>query len=294
MKILGTGLSGLVGSYVTQTLGDLYEFENLSLETGVDITNEVVVREIFKTSTSNWVLHFAAKTDVDGAEKEKELGENSATWIVNVKATGILVKACQDFGKKMLYISTDFVFPGGDQIFKEEDSPNPIGWYAQTKYEGEKLVQGLGKQGLITRIAYPYGAVNSPRPDFVLKIAHLLNSNQTVASPIDQIFTPTYLGDIAAGIKILMENNESGIYHLVGSKSLSSFDAAHKIAKVFNLPESLITKTTVADFYKERSPRAFHLMISSDRIKKLGVSALDFESGLQVFYKLLQKHKIIY
>jgi len=184
MKLLGTGLSGMVGTRVTHALKDNYQFENLSLETGVDITNKEMVFDYVQKSDSPWVLHFAAKTDVDGAEKERDLGEQSPTWIVNVEATEILVQACKTFGKKLLYISTDFVFPGGEKVYAEEDTPEPIGWYAQTKYQGEKRVYALGDQGLVVRISFPYGAKDSPRPDFVQKIISLLSSNQQVVSPV--------------------------------------------------------------------------------------------------------------
>jgi dTDP-4-dehydrorhamnose reductase len=288
MKLLGTGLSGMVGTHITRILNDTYEFENLSLETGIDITNKEMVFDYVQKSDSPWVLHFAAKTDVDGAEKERDLGEQSPTWIVNVKATKILVDACKTFGKKLLYISTDFVFPGGERVFTEEDTPQPIGWYAQTKFQGEKCVYVLGDQGLVVRISFPYGAVDSPRPDFVQKIISRLASNREVVSPVDQIFTPTYLDDIAQGIHLLLQANASGVYHLVGSQSLSSFNAAVAIAQVFGFSQSLITKTTVSEFYKDRSPRAFHLTISNDKIKKLGISPIDFVTGLRLLRDLKQ------
>jgi len=96
MNIIGTGLSGLVGSRVVELLGSRHTFEDLSLDTGVDITNPSTVEERIKKSDAQWVFHFAAKTDVDGAEKERSLGENSPTWIVNVTATENIVSICRD------------------------------------------------------------------------------------------------------------------------------------------------------------------------------------------------------
>src|ERR1700690_3500399 len=101
--LLGTGLSGMVGSYVTEKLKNEYDFENLSLETGVDITKPDVVTTYLSHSEAPWVLHFAAMTDVDRAEQEKELGEKSLTWIVNVGATQTIVESCRKYHKKLLY-----------------------------------------------------------------------------------------------------------------------------------------------------------------------------------------------
>ena len=67
MNILGTGLSGLVGSRLMELLKDSMTFQNLSLETGVDITNKNNVDSYFSTSYADWVFHLAAYTDVQGA-----------------------------------------------------------------------------------------------------------------------------------------------------------------------------------------------------------------------------------
>ncbi len=280
MKLLGTGLSGMVGSYLVDKLSTIHEFENLSLETGVDITNAETVDRYLSGSDAPWVLHFAAKTDVDGAEKEKGLGEKSSTWLVNVGATKTLVDACIKYNKKLLYISTDFVFPGGDRLFTEEDTPQPIGWYAETKYRGEKEVERLGNNGLIVRISFPYGSVGGPRPDFAGRLIQLFKDGKEITSPTDQIFVPTHLETITDGIRLLLDQNASGIYHLVGPEGISSYDSAKLIAEVFGFDLSLLKPTTAAEFYQGRAPRAFHLTISSAKIARLGITPINFKSGI--------------
>ena len=42
MKIIGTGLSGLIGSRMTKLLGEEYEFEAMSRKTGVDIAEKII------------------------------------------------------------------------------------------------------------------------------------------------------------------------------------------------------------------------------------------------------------
>jgi dTDP-4-dehydrorhamnose reductase len=285
MKLLGTGLSGMVGTFIVEKLKNTHEFENLSLETGVDITKPEIVDSYFSKSDASWVLHFAAKTDVDGAEKEKNLGVKSPTWIVNVGATESIVASCKKYNKKMLYISTDFVFHGGEKVYTEDDQPDPIGWYATTKYEGEKRVATLGDQGLIVRISFPYGASIGPKQDFVTKIIDRLKNKQPVQAPIDQVFVPTYLGDIADGIGILLQKNTFGIYHVVGSSCLSSFDAAIVIARVYGYNEALVQKTTAAEFYQGRALRAFQLRIGNAKIQKLGLKPYTFIEGVEKIQK---------
>src|SRR3989344_9155773 len=158
MKILGTGLTGLVGSRIVELLSDSYEFENISRNTGVDITDKEKIIEKIKSSDAAIVLHLAAKTDVDGCEKDKALGEIGDAWKINVEGTRNVADACRESRKKLIYVSTDFVFDGTREAYAEDDTPNPINWYGKTKYEGEKIVQNLLTPWLIVRIAYPYRA----------------------------------------------------------------------------------------------------------------------------------------
>lgn len=288
MKILGTGLSGMVGSYVKEKLKGSFTFESLGPDIGVDITNAKVVTSFISQSSAPWILHFAAITDVDGAEIDRPLGVKGKTWQVNVEGTDALVVACKTYGKKLFYISTDFVFPGGDKLYTEEDRPSPIGWYAETKYEGEKRVQVLGSQAVIARLSYPYGKTLGPKKDFVGRIRDRFEQHLSIASPVDQLFIPTYFDDIAEGICLLIESQASGIYHLVGSEVVSAYKAAERIAATFGYDTSLLTKTTAAEFYKGRAPRAFQLKLSNAKIAKLGVKPVGFEAGLQKLKEALR------
>lgn len=280
MKILGTGLSGLVGSRIIELLSDHHSFENLSLDTGIDITKKDLVDTYIDRSDAPWVFHFAAITDVDGAEKEKELKEKSEAWVVNVLATEYIVEACKRTQKNLLYISTDFVFDGTREQYSEDDNPNPQSWYAITKYEGEKRVMALGSSALIIRIAFPYRVQFVGKKDFVSSIRNTLESGQKLLSPTDQLFTPTFIDDIAWAIDRLIQNNASGIFHVVGSQALSPFDAGQKIAKAFGLNVNLVKPTTFSQYYQGRAPRPFRAALKNDKITKFGVGMSTFDEGL--------------
>lgn len=283
MKILGTGLDGLVGSRIVELLKDKYEFENLSLATGVDITNKNSVSGRIKSSDAQIVLHLAAKTDVDGCEKDKPLGKEGPAWKINVEGTRNVVDACLNSNKKLIYISTAFVFDGKNPPvsgYSEDDVPNPLGWYAQTKYEGEKIVQDSKISWIIARIDSPYRA-EFEKLDFARAIFKRLQEGLPVAAVADHIFTPTFIDDIALAIDALIVNNSQGIFHVVGSQSLSPFDASILIAKEFGLNSAKITKTTRAEFFKNRAPRSFQLALKNDKITKLDVRMRTFEDGLR-------------
>lgn len=280
MNILGTGLSGLVGSRVTQLLSPEYAFEDLSLETGVDITDKDAVSAKITSSDAPWVFHFAAYTDVQGAEKERGKGNDSIAWKVNVEATGHIAEVCKATGKHMLYLSTDYVFDGVKKEYDETDTPNPQGWYTHTKYEGEKFVTALGPLGLVIRISNPYRANPVGKRDWVHKMMDRLAAGQPISAPGDQLFVPTFIDDLASTIRALVSHNRSGIVHAGGGSALSPFEAAQKIAAVFGYDAGLVTQTTFAAFSEGRAPYPQYAVLKNTTLASLGISMRSFDDGL--------------
>lgn len=290
MKILGTGLDGLVGSRIVELLSDKYEFENLSLSTGVDISDRNTVLEKIKDSDAQIVLHLAAKTNVDDCELDKPLGENGDAWKINVFGTQNAVDGCSQSNKKLIYVSTDFVFDGSKEVYDELDTTNPINWYARTKYEGEKIVQSYSNSWIIARLAYPYRA-NFLRNDFVRAILKGLQDHKKVEAVTDHIFTPTFIDDIAFAIDKLIKKEALGVFHVVGGQFLNPYDAAKAIAKMFGFNQEGIRKTTRSEFFENRAPRPFHLGLKNDKIGNLGVKMRSFEEGLRAVKEQRENHK---
>src|SRR5581483_4501157 len=158
MKILATGLNGLLGSRIQELLQNKYTFENISLQTGVDIVNYDQIFSIFKSTDAQLVLHLAAKTNVDACEEDKKEGTLGQAWKVNVEGTRNIAKACSYFNKRLIHISTAFVFDGTKEYYLEDDKRNAVNWYGQTKLEAEKIVEELKIPWIIIRPDFPYRA----------------------------------------------------------------------------------------------------------------------------------------
>ena len=275
MKILGTGLSGLVGSRVVELLTPDFSFENLSLETGVDITDKGSVDGYFSKSDAPWVFHMAAYTDVQGAEKDKD-----AAWNVNVLATEHIAQNCRKLGKKLLYIDTDYAFDGKKKTYTEKDTPHPLGWYAKTKTEGAKRVLGLGDKGLVIRISNPYRAHPVGKKDWVHKMLERLQEGQSISGTTDQLFAPTFIDDIAVSLRALVKAQAHGIYHVVSAPALSPYHAALTVAEVFSFDKKLVTQTTFAEMFFNRAPVPQYAALKNDKIQSLGVEMHAFSEGV--------------
>lgn len=283
MNILGTGLSGLVGSRVTELLNQKYTFTNFSLETGVDITNrDDMLSRITREKDAPWVLHLAAYTNVQQAEIDRD-----AAWSVNVEATQNIIDACKESDKHMLYVDTDYAFDGKKKDgYTETDAPHPLGWYAKSKTEGARRVLAYNK-GLVIRISNPYRAnpVGLParrqgKTDFVHKMLEKLQKSEELVAPTDQLFVPTFIDDIAQAIDKLVSIDATGIFHVVGSEALSPFDAARKVAKTYGLDESFVKPTTFIEYFKNRAPTPRYAVLTNEKVTSLGVTMHGFIGGL--------------
>lgn len=297
-KVIITGGNGLVGSRIVELLSPKYEFERASRETGINITKKDDVLNLFKESKASIIIHLAAKADVDGCESDKEkdqelLNSGNYDWEdsntaygVNVYGTKNVVEAAAQTGKKIIYISTDFVFDGKKtDPYVEEDSPNPLNWYAKTKYLGEEEVK-RSPDFIIARPAYPYRS-SFEKKDFVRSIMFRFQENQKINAVKDHIMTPTFIDDIAFSLDTLMQRGDSGIYHVVGSSFVSPIEAAKKIADVFGFDKNLISETTREEYFKNKAERPFHLALQNAKIANLGISMKTFDQGLLELKKTL-------
>lgn len=302
MHILGTGLSGMVGSRIVELLKNDVSFEDLSLETGVNILNADAVRDRIKDSSAPIVLHMAAKTDIEACEKETDKvtsldisSINSSDWkssssafAINVVGTKNIANACAQAGKKCIYISTDFVFPGtSHETYSEDSTPNPTSYYGLTKFWGEQVVQAVCPQSIIMRIAFPYGATSKTKLDFVERIKKRFVENQTVSAITGQIITPTYIEDIAKALVVLIQKNYSGIVHVVGSSSHSPNEIALAIAQTLGYDKRLVKPVTYREYYQDKTPRPQFLTMSNAKLQQLGYKPRTFIDGLSQVYSSL-------
>lgn len=261
-KLLLVGSSSMVGSRVAELLAPHFSLEfadkNITLSEAkvhaMDITNEQNVHEVIENSQAETVLQFAAFTDVDRAEEERG-NEDGLAWKINVLGTQYLVDACKKRRKKLVYISTDFVFKGDGGPYAEEASPmkNPDegSWYGWSKRKAEMLVEEtLGEKSLIVRLAYPFRARYDLRPDFVRKIIKRLEDNSLYPMFKDQFISPVFVDDVTTALRYLLEDDQNGTWHVVGSTILTPFTAAQSIATVFDCDVDTVKGGSLEEYLK--------------------------------------------
>lgn len=285
-KIIGTGLSGLVGSRIVELLKDKYEFVDFSLDSGVNILDIASLTSAFnKNKDAIAVLHLAAFTDTNAAWLQK--GDKSGIcYQLNVVGTQNILDLAQKYNQQLIYISTDFVFDGNKTTpYTETDTPSPIEWYGETKYLGEKVITNSGYSNFnISRITYPYRAKFDTKIDIIRKVLTKLKNGEEVKMFSDQICTYTYIDDIAIALGYFIENKTTGIYHLVGSSFHSPFQMCQEVAKVFGLNQDLISASSLDEFIKSQPegsrPWQKTLITSNQKATNLGLNFCTLEEGL--------------
>lgn len=281
--ILATGATGLVGSRFVEMFADKYNVINLDLTTEVDITQAETFKPFFDAHQDAKVLiHLAAFTDTNKAFAETG-DKTGVCYRVNVDGTANIANICRERGIHLLHVSTDFVFDGRQQIPYLEESPlSPIEWYGQTKAKAETVVEKSGASYTIARLSYPYRAHFDAKPDLIKKIRAGLSSGKLYPQFSDSLITPTLIDDIARSFDKIIELKPKGIFHTVGSDSLSPYELAKKVAISYGFDPALVKEGSLTEYLKTASrPFARNVaMFNAKATKILGLHFVTIDEGL--------------
>ncbi len=215
-KILITYANGMVGSYV--------DFGIKTDKRSLDITDLKEVLAVCRKYDPEAIIHLAAETDVDKCERDPEYA-----YFVNGIGTYNMAVAAKELGIKLVYISTAGVFDGTKESpYNEEDEPNPQNYYGHSKFLGELAVRGMLENYLILRVCWMIGGGPEKDKKFVAKIINQIKNKEVGEIRVvnDQIGSPTFGKDLLKGIKILLQKDKRGIFHMSNIGIVSRYDVA--------------------------------------------------------------------
>ena len=288
--ILTTGLTGLVGSHIAEMLSSEYEFFNMDLTVGVDITDKNKVAEFVKKHPAKVMLHLAAYTNVNGAFEQTN-DKEGICYKVNVEGTKNIAQVCKENNIYLIHVSTDFVFSGEkNEPYVETDARSPIEWYGQTKAWAEEEVEKILDHYVIARIGWPFRAKFEAKPDIVAKTKQSLIDGTLYPQFSDMIITPTYVDDIARAMKIIFKKQPQGIFHLNSSTSLSPFELAKKIATAFDLDSASVKEGSLEEYLKttDRPYQKTSKISNKKAQQELGINPMTVDEALEDIGKQLK------
>jgi dTDP-4-dehydrorhamnose reductase len=311
MRILITGSNGLLGQKLIHLLLHKREhfFGNLEIETiacsrgenrlndrhgyayvSLDLTDKEAVDRCLNLYLPDCIIHTAAMTNVDACELEPESCRRH-----NVDATKNLIQAAKKMdGEKstkthFIHLSTDFIFDGEKGPYSEQDEPNPISIYGQSKLDAERLVQASDLHWAIIRTIIVYGITQGmSRSNLVLWVSESIKNGKQINVVNDQFRSPTLAEDLAYGCLLVAAKNAEGVYHLSGPDTHSIFELAGIVCEEFHLSKEGLTPIQSALLNQPaRRPPKTGFIIEKAR-KDLGFNPMDFHSGVRFIQRQIK------
>jgi dTDP-4-dehydrorhamnose reductase len=280
MKIWILGVRGLLGS----SLQWLCEKQRIPFfATGKEeapVTCLETLKRYAEENKPTHIVNCAAFTDVDGAEKLVE-----EAYAVNALGAENLGRVARECGIKLVHISTDYVFSGCESTspFLETDRCQPIGVYAQSKWEGELRLLEEFSQACIVRTSWLFGLKGK---NFISGLLSRLRGVELIKAVDDQIGRATYCRDLSEVILALLCH--SGIFHFANEGELTRYQIALDMRQFasergIELACKEIVPVKGADF-PSPAVRPIYSVLSTKKIESLfGKKPRSWSAALQEF-----------
>ena len=215
-KILVLG-DGLLGSEMVKQSGWDYvsrKKDNINLDE---------ILSIVASNDKSIIVNCIANTDTYSDDKQSHMD-------VNYKFVVDLVQICNQFNKKYVHISTDYVYSNSNSFASENDVPvHNNSWYSYSKILADGYVENFSNNFLTCRVTH------KPNP-FPYEKAW-----------VNQIGNFDYVDEQVKRIIFLIYSNCNDIYNIGTDKSRTMWDMANKTKKVKQdtAPKGVPTNTTM-------------------------------------------------
>jgi len=292
-RILITGASGLLGLNAAVEAAkehDVFgQVNHNSVKPSIfsvvqfDLLVPGAIERMLEKTQPDWVIHCAAIANLDDCETNPDLARK-----MNIEVPRLLASFVSNGGARLLYVSTDSVFDGRLGEYTEQDQPNPLGIYAQTKLEAEGAVLGCNPGAIVARVNL-FGWSLSGKRSLAEFFFNKLSAGEKCIGFTDVIFCPLLANDLAQIFFKMLDAELSGLFHVVSSQHTSKYAFGRQIAQLFGFNEKLIEPVSFSDagLIAARSP---NLTLRSDKLTKaLKQKMPNFSSGLETFFLQYQQ-----
>ncbi|MFH1838348.1 MAG: dTDP-4-dehydrorhamnose reductase [Candidatus Kuenenbacteria bacterium] len=268
-KILIFGSKGNLGTQLVKTFNKDYKIFALDKE-DIDITEKKIVFKKVDEIKPDIIINATAYNAVDKCE-ENEM-EFKLAKKINGNAVGYLAEAAIKFGVILIHYSTDYVFDGKKKSgYKENNKQHPINKYGKTKLIGEQEIIKRSKQGLkyyLIRTSKLFGQKGKSE---ITKLSFFdlilnLSKEKKEFNMIDkeEISCFTYILDLAEMTKKLIENNANyGIYHIINSEPCSWYEASKFLFKLKNITDAKLNPINSSDYPRPAKRPKYSILLNT-------------------------------
>jgi dTDP-4-dehydrorhamnose reductase len=229
----------------------------------LDITDTSAVADAIEPSMI--VINCAAYTAVDAAETDID-----RATAVNTDGPRNLARACAASGARLVHVSTDYVFDGtATTPYEPDDAPAPQSVYGRTKLAGERAVLAELPTANVVRTAWVYTGTGT---DFVATMLRLERERDVITVVDDQIGSPTYSRDLAAGLLELAASPVTGsILHSTNAGTASWFDLARAVFAGVGADPERVRPCSSAEYVRP-APRPSFSVLSGAAWERAGLT----------------------
>ncbi len=282
MKFLITGASGqLAKAFINHFELNSRDFLSPS-EQDLDITDKSKISKIFSIYKPDAVINCAAYTNVEKAEQDP-----SAASLINKTAVSYLLEESSKINAKFVHFGTDYIFDGKkNDLYTENDIPNPLNEYGKTKLAGEKEVLSY-KNGLVCRLSWVIG---NGQQNFLYKFSGWVKNNKTIKVSNDEISVPCFAFDTAKYVTTAIDKGLTGLYHLTNSSKASRYELAVEFAGLMNFDNEIIP-VPMAEFPSKVKRPLFTAMSNKKISEELKVNIPEWKESLKIYSDMIKSNE---
>ena len=263
MKVLVIGSDGQLGLEF-QKISNSYNSLSWIFSTikTLDLSRLDTINSFLNDINPSVIINCAAYTSVDKAETESKLAD-----LINHEAVDIISRWTSDNNKKLIHVSTDYVFDGLSKLpLSENSNTNPMNEYGRSKLKGEQVCLKNDTNSIIIRTSWLYSSFGK---NFVKTMIYLMKKNKSVKVVNDQMGSPTYAYDLAKVILKIIVNykTESGLFHYSNEGEISWFEFARSIRELYKLDCEIIGVSSKE--FKTLAKRPEYSLLNKLKIKKI-------------------------
>jgi dTDP-4-dehydrorhamnose reductase len=235
----------------------------------IDVLDADKARRILADLRPTHILNTAAWNEVDRAEDERE-----PVFALNARAPGDLAAIAHDLGAVFAHFSTDYVFDGRRTLpYAEDDTPNPISVYAESKLAGERLARARCERTFVFRVCGLFGvSQGTGKSNFVRTMVRLARAGRPIRVVSDQVLTPSSTLDLAAKVWAVLATGAPDLYHVTNAGQTSWYDFAREVFRLSGLAPDL--QPVTAAEYGARARRPAYSVLAHTRLAALGLDDL--------------------
>jgi len=292
-KIYISGCGGMLGEAFYAQFKDDYHLKCTDIDVNERWLSHCDIRDLkeyfiqVKDFKPDYLFHLGACTDLEYCESNQTVAVVTNQW-----AAGYAVFIANELDIPLLYIGTAGIFNGKKDVYTEEDKPDPMGIYAQTKYKGEAIVLKDAKKPFVCRASWMIGGGRRKDKTFVNLILRQIEAgNKTLKIVNDKRGTITYTQDFAKNVRLLIEGGYTGLFNMANLGNTNRLEIANEVLSILGLEQEIEIFGVPSDCFKKThyAPRPDCECLINRHLDELGLNIMrDWRIVLREYLEMRQ------